>query len=67
MHEFKIKNLLGIGKVADVFSAPAVFVLTITLPVMVKVMVRPYDSLGYCHERTPNLTPKTLLHADGQK
>jgi hypothetical protein len=44
MHESKIKNLLGIGKVAAVFSAPAVFVLTITLP----VVVRPYDSLGYC-------------------
>ena len=45
MHEFKLKSLLG--KVAAVFAAPAVFVLTITLP----VVVVPYDSLGDRYEK----------------
>lgn len=48
MHEFKTKSLLG--KVAAVFAAPAVFALTITLP----VVVRPYDSLGDRYEKAPN-------------
>jgi sodium/potassium/calcium exchanger 6 len=53
MHEFKTKSLLG--KVAAVFAAPAVFVLTITLP----VVVRPYDSPGYRLEKAPT-TASTL-------
>jgi sodium/potassium/calcium exchanger 6 len=47
MHEFKTKSLLG--KVAAVFAAPAVFALTITLP----VVVGPYDSLGDRYEKAP--------------
>lgn len=45
MHEFKTKGLLG--KVAAVFAAPAVFALTITLP----VVVEPYDSPGDRYEK----------------
>ena len=48
MHEFKTKSLLG--KVAAVFAAPAVFALTITLP----VVVEPYDSLGDRYEKAPS-------------
>jgi sodium/potassium/calcium exchanger 6 len=48
MHEFKTKSLLG--KVAAVFAAPAVFALTITLP----VMVGPYDNLGDRYEKAPS-------------
>jgi sodium/potassium/calcium exchanger 6 len=53
MHEFKTKSLLG--KVAAVFAAPAVFALTITLP----VVVRPYDSFGDRYEKAPS-TGNTL-------
>lgn len=49
LHEFRAKSLLG--KVAAVFAAPAVFVLTVTLPVVVK----PYDDVGYRHEKTPSI------------
>ena len=49
MHEFKTKSLLG--KVAAVFAAPAVFALTITLP----VVVGPYDSLGDRYEKAPSI------------
>ena len=48
MHEFKSKSLLG--KIAAVFAAPAVFALTITLP----VVVEPYDSLGGRYEKAPS-------------
>jgi sodium/potassium/calcium exchanger 6 len=48
MHEFKTKSLLG--KVAAVFAAPAVFALTITLP----VVVEPYTSLGDRYEKAPS-------------
>jgi len=48
MHEFTTKSLLG--KVAAVFAAPAVFALTITLP----VAVGPYDSLGDRYEKAPS-------------
>jgi sodium/potassium/calcium exchanger 6 len=49
MHEFKTKSLLG--KVAAVFAAPAVFALTITLP----VVVEPYDILGDRYEKAPSI------------
>jgi sodium/potassium/calcium exchanger 6 len=49
MHEFKTKSLLG--KVAAVFAAPAVFALTITLP----VAVEPYDNLGDRYEKAPTI------------
>jgi len=49
LHEFRAKSLLG--KVAAVFAAPAVFMLTVTLPVVVK----PYDDVGYRHEKTPSI------------
>ena len=49
LHEFRAKSLLG--KVAAVFAAPSVFVLTVTLPVVVK----PYDIVGYRHEKTPSI------------
>lgn len=48
MHEFKTKGLLG--KVAAVVAAPAVFALTITLP----VVVEPYDSPGDRYEKAPS-------------
>lgn len=57
MHEFKTKSLLG--KFAAVFAAPAVFALTITLP----VVVRPYDSLGFRYEKAPS-TVNTLTSFD---
>ena len=47
MYEFKSKSLLG--KVAAVFAAPAMFALTITLP----VVVGPYDILGDRYEKAP--------------
>ena len=53
MHELKTKSLLG--KIAGVFAAPAVFVLTITLP----VVVRPYDGFGDRYEKAPS-TANTL-------
>jgi len=49
LHDFRAKSLLG--KVAAVFAAPAVFVLTVTLPVVVK----PYDNVGYRHEKSPSI------------
>ena len=48
MHGFTTKSLLG--KVAAVFAAPAVFALTITLP----VAVGPCDSLGERYEKAPS-------------
>ena len=48
MHEFKTKSLLG--KVAAVFATPAVFALTITLP----VAVEPYDNLVNRYEKAPS-------------
>ncbi|KAI0279739.1 Sodium/calcium exchanger protein-domain-containing protein [Russula aff. rugulosa BPL654] len=57
MHEFKTKSLLG--KVAAVFAAPAVFALTITLP----VVVGPYDSLGDRYEKAPSII--NIFEEDG--
>ena len=48
LHEFYAKSL--VGKVAAVFATPAVFLLTITLP----VVVRSYDSTVR-HEKTPSI------------
>jgi sodium/potassium/calcium exchanger 6 len=45
LHNFHTKTLLG--KAAAVLAAPAVFALTITLP----VVVRPYVSARYRHEK----------------
>ncbi|KAI9440045.1 Sodium/calcium exchanger protein-domain-containing protein [Lactarius indigo] len=45
LHGFRTKTLLG--KAAAVLAAPAVFVLTITLP----VVVRPYVSAHHRHEK----------------
>jgi len=45
LHSFHTKTLLG--KTASVLAAPAVFVLTITLP----VVVRPYVSARHRHEK----------------
>ena len=60
MHEFKTKSLLG--KVAAVFAAPAVFALTITLP----VVVRPYDSPGYRYEKASSMVNTlTTFEEDG--
>jgi sodium/potassium/calcium exchanger 6 len=60
MHEFKTKSLLG--KFAAVFAAPAVFALTITLP----VVVRPYDSLGRRYEKDPStVNTLTTFEEDG--
>ena len=47
IHEFKTKSFLG--KVLAVFAAPAIFALTITLP----VVVGPYDILGDRYEKAP--------------
>jgi len=49
LHEFYAKNLLG--KAVSVFAAPSVFVLTVTLP----VVVRSYDISGYRHEKAPSI------------
>ena len=49
LHQFHTKSLLG--RVAGVFATPAVFLLTITLP----VVVRPFDSLGSRHEKAPSV------------
>ncbi len=57
MHEFKTKSLLG--KVAAVFATPAVFALTITLP----VVVRPYHSPGDRYEKAPSTT--NIFEEDG--
>jgi sodium/potassium/calcium exchanger 6 len=59
LHEFHKKSLLG--KVAAVFAAPAVFMLTVTLP----VVVRSYDSPSYRHEKTPSVVIHTLSVDDG--
>lgn len=48
LHNFHAKTLLG--KAAAVLAAPAVFVLTVTLP----VVVRPYVSARYRHEKAAN-------------
>ncbi|KAH8994874.1 Sodium/calcium exchanger protein-domain-containing protein [Lactarius akahatsu] len=48
LHGFRTKTLLG--KAAAVLAAPAVFVLTITLP----VVVRPYVSAHHRHEKAKN-------------
>ncbi len=48
VHGFKTKSLLG--KVAAVFAAPAVFAITITLP----VVVEPYGGLGDRYEKAPS-------------
>lgn len=57
MHEFKTRNLFGM--VAAVFAAPAVFALTITLP----VVVEPYDSLGDRYEKAPSTI--SIFEEDG--
>ena len=49
LHGFYTKTL--IGKAAAVLAAPAVFALTITLP----VVVRPYVSARYRHEKDMNV------------
>lgn len=49
LHDFHAKTLLG--KAVSVLAAPAVFVLTITLP----VVVRPYVSARYRHEKATNV------------
>jgi sodium/potassium/calcium exchanger 6 len=57
LHEFHAKSL--VGKVAAVFATPAVFLLTVTLP----VVVRSYDSTVR-HEKTPSIV-HTLSTEDG--
>jgi solute carrier family 24 (sodium/potassium/calcium exchanger), member 6 len=54
LHGFHAKSLLG--KTAAILATPAVFALTITLP----VVVGPYDSLGYRHEK-PSAITDTLV------
>ncbi|KAI0001497.1 Sodium/calcium exchanger protein-domain-containing protein [Russula compacta] len=49
LHKFRTKSLLA--KVSAVFAAPSVFALTITLP----VVVRPYNCVGYRHEKAPSM------------
>ena len=49
LHGFHTKTLLG--KAAGVLAAPAVFALTITLP----VVVRPYVNARYRHEKATNV------------
>ncbi|KAJ7274389.1 Sodium/calcium exchanger protein-domain-containing protein [Mycena haematopus] len=47
LHSFRSKTVLG--QIASVFAAPAVMLLTLTLP----VVVTPYQSLHHSHEKTP--------------
>jgi sodium/potassium/calcium exchanger 6 len=54
LHEFHTKSLLG--KIASIFAAPSVLALTVTLPVVVK----PYDSFGYRHEKAQANTLSTF-------
>jgi sodium/potassium/calcium exchanger 6 len=61
LHEFHSKSLLG--KIAAVFATPAVFMLTVTLP----VVVRPYDSQGY-PEKTPSTNHTlSIIDEDGNE
>ncbi|KAI0264495.1 Sodium/calcium exchanger protein-domain-containing protein [Gloeopeniophorella convolvens] len=52
LHAFRSKGLLG--KIAAIFATPAVFALTITLPVVVK----PYDSSHHRHEKAPSINDR---------
>ncbi|KAJ6513253.1 Sodium/calcium exchanger protein-domain-containing protein [Mycena sanguinolenta] len=47
LHNFRNKTVLG--QIASVFAAPAVLLLTLTLP----VVVTPYQSAHLSHEKTP--------------
>jgi sodium/potassium/calcium exchanger 6 len=47
LHHFRSKTVLG--QIASVFAAPAVMLLTLTLP----VVVTPYESRHHSHEKTP--------------
>jgi sodium/potassium/calcium exchanger 6 len=53
-HDFLEKSF--VGKIAAIFAAPAVFVLTLTLP----VIVIPYDS-AYAHQEKARLTTDPLV------
>ncbi|TFY77913.1 hypothetical protein EWM64_g6097 [Hericium alpestre] len=53
LHDLRSKTVLG--KIASVFAAPAVFVLTLTLP----VMVTPYDS-GHFHLEKPGTDERLI-------
>jgi solute carrier family 24 (sodium/potassium/calcium exchanger), member 6 len=58
LHGFHTKSLLG--KSAAILATPAVFALTITLP----VVVGPYDSSVYRHEKPPTIND-TLVVFEG--
>ncbi|KAI0064796.1 hypothetical protein BV25DRAFT_189813 [Artomyces pyxidatus] len=57
LHNIRSKTLLG--KIASVFAAPAVFMLTLTLP----VVVTQYDNSQFHHEKGISLTGDELLTA----
>jgi solute carrier family 24 (sodium/potassium/calcium exchanger), member 6 len=58
LHGFHAKSLLG--KATAVLATPAVFALTITLP----VVVEPYDSAGYRFEKASTIND-TLITLEG--
>jgi solute carrier family 24 (sodium/potassium/calcium exchanger), member 6 len=55
LHGFRVKSLLG--KAAAVLATPAVFALTITLP----VAVGPQDNAGYRHEKASTINDTLVL------
>jgi sodium/potassium/calcium exchanger 6 len=55
LHRFRSKTVLG--QIASVFAAPAVMLLTLTLP----VVVTPYESAHHSREKTPGEEPGNLI------
>ncbi|KAJ7637723.1 Sodium/calcium exchanger protein-domain-containing protein [Mycena polygramma] len=54
LHRFRSKTVLG--QIASVFAAPAVMLLTLTLP----VVVTPYESALHSREKTPGEEPNLI-------
>ncbi|KAK7033131.1 Sodium/calcium exchanger protein-domain-containing protein [Favolaschia claudopus] len=54
LHNFRDKSVLG--QIASVFAAPAVLLLTLTLP----VVTSPYESSHHTHEKTPGEAPNLV-------
>jgi sodium/potassium/calcium exchanger 6 len=55
LHRFRSKTVLG--QIASVFAAPAVMLLTLTLP----VVVTPYESAHHSREKTPGEEQGNLI------
>ncbi|KAI0033562.1 Sodium/calcium exchanger protein-domain-containing protein [Vararia minispora EC-137] len=58
-HDFRDKSILG--KIAAIFAAPAVFALTLTLP----VIVIPYDAAHSHYEKSMSTTDSLIAIAEG--